>query len=280
MPILKSSIFPSLGVADPLNLCVFARQIGATYANAVETIHAIDKISTYYFASDIENCRSFISTCLDIANEQGVEVRCTPTTIHCQKQEIVTLCRPKPAHLRCLRGRFVIDNATDYPQLKLLIDLLLPTLMSGSYLSLISSLPSFSSNLKGNYFMSLIARDNWLAKLKGFSVHRITFRDAIDNGLYQKICEVTKKAYSLEAQEIWAKDIYSAMGEYAKSELDCQVNWDNMPLKDYLIDCGVNISQAEKYLFPDRGISSDAWDGLSLGNFSSWDMIPSEIWGN
>ena len=54
-----------------------------------------------------------------------------------------------------------------------------------------------------------------------YSVHRVTFRDALRQGLYLRICEVTKQEWSEEAEKAWTERIYADYGEHAAEELDC-----------------------------------------------------------
>ncbi len=53
------------------------------------------------------------------------------------------------------------------------------------------------------------------------SIHKLTFRDALDQGLYQRICEVTGEILSQEAEEQWEVEVRTEYGEDAAEELDC-----------------------------------------------------------
>ncbi len=53
------------------------------------------------------------------------------------------------------------------------------------------------------------------------SIHKVTFRDALDQGLFRKICEVTGEEWSPEREEEWEAEIRADYGEDAAEELDC-----------------------------------------------------------
>lgn len=57
---------------------------------------------------------------------------------------------------------------------------------------------------------------------KPYSVHRTTFMDAVDQGLYKRICLVTGKDWTPAAEEQWVKDIYDFYGDDATEELDVE----------------------------------------------------------
>ena len=53
------------------------------------------------------------------------------------------------------------------------------------------------------------------------SIHRTTFRDALAQGLYQRICQITGTVWSPEAEAAWEAEIRAEYGEDAAEELDC-----------------------------------------------------------
>jgi phage gp29-like protein len=54
-----------------------------------------------------------------------------------------------------------------------------------------------------------------------YSLHHTTFDDAISQGLYERICLVQKKEWTLELQDEWRKEIIDSYGESADEELFC-----------------------------------------------------------
>ncbi len=53
------------------------------------------------------------------------------------------------------------------------------------------------------------------------SIHRVTFRDALDHGLYKRICQINERTWSPEAEEAWEAEVRAEYGEDAAEELDC-----------------------------------------------------------
>ena len=54
------------------------------------------------------------------------------------------------------------------------------------------------------------------------SLHTVTFRDALKAGLYRRICHVTEKTWSPEAEAKWEAELRAEYGEDAAEELDCK----------------------------------------------------------
>jgi phage FluMu gp28-like protein len=52
------------------------------------------------------------------------------------------------------------------------------------------------------------------------SVHRITFREAVNDGLYERVCMRRRKAWTAEGQAEWVADAYRFYGDAADEELD------------------------------------------------------------
>ena len=53
------------------------------------------------------------------------------------------------------------------------------------------------------------------------SLHTTTFRDAIDQGLFRRICKVNEQEWSDEAEAAWEAEVRALYGERAAQELDC-----------------------------------------------------------
>jgi phage FluMu gp28-like protein len=56
---------------------------------------------------------------------------------------------------------------------------------------------------------------------KPYSLHRVTFDEALEDGLYKRICEVLKRAWTPEAEDTWRQGIIDSYGEDADEELFC-----------------------------------------------------------
>ena len=67
---------------------------------------------------------------------------------------------------------------------------------------------------------AVLVRDVRDATVPG-SLHTVRLRDALDEGLYQRICAVTGKAWSPEAEVAWEAGLRAEYGARAGEELDC-----------------------------------------------------------
>jgi phage FluMu gp28-like protein len=52
-------------------------------------------------------------------------------------------------------------------------------------------------------------------------LHKTTFNDALNQGLYKRICLVQKEAWTKKAQDAWRKSIIDSYGDGAEEELFC-----------------------------------------------------------
>ena len=59
------------------------------------------------------------------------------------------------------------------------------------------------------------------ADRKPGSLHTTTFRDAIDHGLFRRICARAERDWSEEAEAEWEAEVRAVYGERAAQELDC-----------------------------------------------------------
>ena len=126
----------------------------------------------------------------------------------------VTALSSSPRNLRGKQGRVVIDEAAFHPDLKELLKSAFALLIWGGQVSVIST--HFGTD---NPFNELV-QDVREGK-KPYSLHRITFKDALAQGLYQRICLATKKEWSPEAEAAWEESIRAIYRPNDAEELDC-----------------------------------------------------------
>ena len=122
----------------------------------------------------------------------------------------------RPSNLRGLQGDVVIDEAAFHESLEELLKAALALTMWGNKVRLIST-----HNGVENLFNALILEAR--AGKRDYSIHRITLDDAIADGLYQRICYVTNKEWSAEAEAKWRADLYkyAPNPESADEEYGC-----------------------------------------------------------
>ncbi len=56
---------------------------------------------------------------------------------------------------------------------------------------------------------------------KPYSLHKVTFTDAVEEGLYERVCLRTGKDCTEEGKAAWVAGIYNQYGTAAEEELDC-----------------------------------------------------------
>ena len=120
----------------------------------------------------------------------------------------------RPSNLRGRQGIIVIDEAAFHEQLGELLKAALAMVIWGGSVRVIST-----HNGVDNPFNELI-NDIRAGKRKG-SVQRITFREAVQAGLYRRVCFRQGKAWSAESEAAWMASAYALYGEGASEELDC-----------------------------------------------------------
>lgn len=122
----------------------------------------------------------------------------------------------RPSNLRGLQGDVVIDEAAFHESLEELLKAAQALTMWGNKVRLIST-----HNGVDNPFNQYIqdAREG----RKHYSVHRITLDDALADGLYRRICHVTGKPWTADAEREWRDKLYqnAPNKESADEEYGC-----------------------------------------------------------
>ena len=119
----------------------------------------------------------------------------------------------RPANLRGKQGVVVIDEAAFHDKLEELLKAALALLIWGGRVRVIST-----QNGEANPFNELV-KEIRAGKRKG-SVQRITFREAVAQGLYWRICLRLGKEWTAEGEQAWMDEVYDFYGEAAAEELD------------------------------------------------------------
>ena len=119
----------------------------------------------------------------------------------------------RPANLRGKQGVVVIDEGSFHDKLEELLKAALALLIWGGRVRVIST-----HNGEANPFNELI-KEIRSGKRKG-SVQRITFREAVAQGLYHRVCLRLGKTWTAEDERAWMDEVYAFYGEAASEELD------------------------------------------------------------
>jgi phage FluMu gp28-like protein len=139
--------------------------------------------------------------------------------------EIIAL-PSRPRSLRGMQGYVIIDEAAFHDDLEAVMQAALALLIWGGKVLVISTHLG-----EDNAFNKLV--NDVRAKRKPYNLVRITFDDALHDGLYRRICQVTGKvrdpatetdvagAWSVGAEASWRAGIIANYGEAADEELFC-----------------------------------------------------------
>lgn len=119
----------------------------------------------------------------------------------------------RPANLRGKQGVVVIDEAAFHDKLDELLKAALALLIWGGKVRVIST-----HDGDQNSFNELI-QEIRAGKRKG-SVHRVTFKEAIDQGLYRRVCLRLGREWSEAEEQAWMQDVYDFYSDAAEEELD------------------------------------------------------------
>ena len=207
-----------------------SRRVGLTWAEAAASVldaAATDGMDVYYISYNFEFTKEFITTCGSWAkglNEAAVafgeeiikdgedEFRASKITFP-SGYKIMGL----PARATTIRGRqgkIIIDEAAFCDNLSELLKAALAMLMWGGKVCIIST-----HNGEDNLFNEII-KDVKSGK-KPYSLHKITITDAINQGLYRRICLRKKEKWTKKGEEAWLQGLVAHYGEGAPEELFC-----------------------------------------------------------
>lgn len=215
-----------------------SRRIGATWgiaADAVLTAGAERRAGgqdVFYIGYNQEMTREFIDTCAMWAKQfLAVAVEVKEFLFKEQSEtagdreiqafritfasgfEIVALCS-RPRSLRGRQGYVIIDEAAFHDEIDELLKAALALLIWGGRVLVIST-----HNGVENPYNQMI--EDCRAKRKPYHLVRVTFDDAVRQGLYRRVCLSRGLAWSAEGEEAWVKEIRAFYGDAASEELDC-----------------------------------------------------------
>jgi phage FluMu gp28-like protein len=126
----------------------------------------------------------------------------------------VTALSSRPSNLRGKRGKVVIDEFAFHDNPGELLKAALALLMWGGQLSIFSTHNGVESE-----FNQLIG--DIRAGKKPYSIHRVTFDDALADGLYKRIALKLGLPVTPKAEQQWRDDLLARYGSDADEELFC-----------------------------------------------------------
>ncbi|PID61993.1 MAG: hypothetical protein CR974_03845 [Gammaproteobacteria bacterium] len=224
-------------IADdsPLKIAEKSRRTGLTWAEAADDALIASKrkaeggSDVFYIGSNKEMAREFIDAVAMWAtmfNYAAGEIQ--EEIIKDADKDILTYViyfasgfkikalSSNPKNLRGMQGVVVIDEAAFHEYLAEVLKAALALTMWGAKVRLIST-----HNGVDNLFNELITDSR--AGKKRYAIHTITLDDACKEGLYQRICQVTKQTWSQEKEWAWKDNLINdtASEEDALEEYYC-----------------------------------------------------------
>ena len=217
---------------SPQKITEKSRRIGLSYTEALDSVLYASQQNgwqnTYYLSYNKDMTKQFIldcafwamalqSACSEIMEDYILDDENKDILIYRIKfasgAEIVGL--PSEAYaLRSKKGRVVLDEGAFCKNFEEVLKAAQALLIWGGQLVVIST-----HNGEDNPFNQLVkavreGRDNT------WSLHRTTFNEAVDAGLYKRICLVNGWEWSKEAEQVWIEKIRNIYKDNAQEELD------------------------------------------------------------
>lgn len=226
-------------VADPSPLKVVekSRRTGFTWAEASDDVltaassRSANGQNVYYIAYNQDMTIEYIQACAmwarvfnyaaseveegfwDGEDEADKNIKTYTIRFPASGFRIVALSS-RPSNLRGRQGTIVIDEAAFHDQLEELLKAALAMLIWGGRVRVIST-----HNGVDNPFNQLV--EDIRAGRRSGTLHRVTFEEAVQDGLYQRVCMRLGKTWSADAETEWKSGVYAFYGAGAAEELDC-----------------------------------------------------------
>lgn len=219
---------------SPVKICEKSRRIGLSWGEAADTAllaASANGMDSWYIGYNKDMALEFIRDCAGWAKHYQLaagEIQETEEVFveGDDRQSVlafvirfasgwrVTALSSRPSNLRGKQGRVIIDEAAFHDQLSELLKAAMALLMWGGQVHIISTHDGVD-----NPFNELI--NDVRAGKKPYSIHRITFDEAVEQGLYRRICLRLGHEWTPENEAAWCRDIRDFYGEDASEELDC-----------------------------------------------------------
>jgi phage FluMu gp28-like protein len=224
-----------IGLRSPLKVGEKSRRIGLTWAEAADNVlvsaanRSAGGMNVYYLGYNQDMTIEYIQACAMWARafnyaageiEEGIWPDEDPDrhiktyTISFPSGFRIVALTSRPSNLRGRQGVVVIDEAAFHADLAELLKAALALLIWGGEVHVIST-----HDGTDNPFNELIEEIR-AGKRKGL-LFRCTFKEAVAQGLYQRVCLRKGTPWVAEEEAAWVQDVYDFYGDAAEEELDC-----------------------------------------------------------
>ncbi|MBN3779953.1 hypothetical protein G3O06_20665 [Burkholderia sp. Ac-20345] len=215
---------------SPVRVCEKSRRVGLSWGEAAYSALEASRQGgqdTWYIGYNKDMAEEFILDCAFWARHfQFAAEAMEEVVIADERADIlafrirfasgarITALSSRPTNLRGKQDRVIIDEAAFHDNLDELLKAAMALLIWGGTVSVIST-----HNGVDNPFNELVKsiREGH----KPYSLHRITFDEAVEQGLARRVFEKTGKVWTPEAQIQWCESIRAFYRPNDAEELDC-----------------------------------------------------------
>ncbi|MGH8782100.1 hypothetical protein [Paraburkholderia sp.] len=215
---------------SPVRVCEKSRRVGLSWGEAAQSALEASRQSgqdTWYVGYNKDMAEEFILDCAFWATHfQAAAEQMEEIVVEDEKRDIlafrirfasgarITALSSRPSNLRGKQGRVIIDEAAFHTDLGELIKAAMALLIWGGSVSIIST-----HNGVDNPFNELVT--DVREGRKPYSLHRITFDEAVAQGLCRRVFESTKRVWTEAAEAGWCESIRAFYRPSDAEELDC-----------------------------------------------------------
>jgi phage FluMu gp28-like protein len=224
-----------IGIRAPLKVGEKSRRIGLTWAEAADNVltaaaaKSAGGQTVYYLGYNQDMTVEYIQACAMWSRafnyaageiEEGIwpdedpDKHIKTYTITYPGGNRIVALTSRPSNLRGRQGVVVIDEAAFHADLAQLLKAAMALLIWGGEVHVIST-----HDGTDNPFNELIEEIR-AGKRKG-ELFRCTFKEAVEDGLYNRVCMRKGIDWSEDEQTEWVEDVYKFYGTDAEEELDC-----------------------------------------------------------
>lgn len=205
-----------------------SRRVGVSWVSACEAVLTATKTSNaggmdvWYMGYNQRMAEEFIQDCsfwlkifehLLKRNEFSTPIRYQALQWQLKLGNFrITALSSKPENFRGKQGLAIVDEAAFHPDLDKLLQSVMALLIWGGRVLVIST-----HHGRHNPFFELVEQ----AKVGKYSLHSLPLNQALEQGLYQKICHMTNQPWNIQKQQRWVKELYDLYDVNAQEELNC-----------------------------------------------------------
>lgn len=223
-------------VADqsPVKVCEKSRQIGMSWASALEAVlFAMDgsrkRPEVSYVGYNAAMARTFINDCAAWA--KAINASCSEGrpllldeakgllqySVYFKSGGRINALSSRPENFRSRGGLGIIDEAAFHHDFAGLLKAVVPFLVWGGRVAILSTHNGVDSDF------ARLVEDIRSRRLK-YSLHRTTLDEALEQGLYRRICLALGRVWSVDGERAWKRELYDLAGANAAEEYDCVPN--------------------------------------------------------